>query len=74
MFAWRWLLDGGHLREVYDRPGEKYSAIRSLLQLYIKGGEGLPAVDGELARLLIAGVYGAELDAAVHELVTPPTD
>lgn len=39
-----------------------------------KGGEGLPAVDGELARLLIASVYGAELAATVHELVSPSKD
>lgn len=69
--AWNWLVASGRLRDVHDRPGEDPGTVRLLMHRYLEGGEHLPALDGETARLFISSLYGAELYALVMDLVEP---
>lgn len=76
--AWYWLVENLWLTGVGDRPGESPGSIRLLMQRYLKeAGDPLakagilPPVDGELAQLFISHLYGAELNAATADLITP---
>ena len=72
--AWNWLKDNGRLLDVHDRPGEKVSAVRKLMFRYLKDTATvppLPDLDGQMARLFIDSLYGAELNSRIHTLVEP---
>lgn len=73
--AWKWLKDNGHLLEVGDRIGENPKPVRQLMMRYLKDTPTvppLPEMDGEMARLFISHLYGAELSSLVHTLIEPP--